>query len=252
MKSKEHTISQGTKSTDNYEWFKFFTSNRPISKKHLVNLRKQFQKYGNITEISPITVNSNGFIFDGQHRRILCEEFGFPVHYNEAKLDKGATPDMNSNQKPWSPINFVEWFAAYKPEYELLRRFIADNKTSFSIAADVLYPNQSNTAVARRLKEGTLEVKEYLTEGQKRMDIIHDIAEILGQELTDAYTRSIMRCLYNDNFSVQRFIDKCKIVMKSPVKIANPRFTNGLDAMHNIESIYNYKTTSENTVLLFR
>jgi 2-iminoacetate synthase ThiH len=62
-----------TKSSKNYEWFKFYSNNRPISRIHLNNLRKQFEKYGNITEISPITVNPNGFIMDGQHRRIYVK-----------------------------------------------------------------------------------------------------------------------------------------------------------------------------------
>lgn len=241
-----------SKATKNYDWFKFLANNRPISKKHLNDLRKQFQQYGNITEISPITVNKHGFILDGQHRRILCEEFGYEINYDEVDVKKEITPAMNTNQKPWKSADYVRFFAAYKPEYEMLRKFISNNDINFPVAAAVLFPQQSSSTIHDKLTEGNLEVDPYLTEGQKRMDIINDIADIMGQELTERYARGIIRCLYMDNFDIQRFINKTKLVMQSTTQIARPRATTMLDVLHNIETIYNYHTGESSRALLFR
>lgn len=241
------------KSSNNYEWFKFLANNRKISKGQLNNLRKQFQIFGNITEISPITVNKNGFILDGQHRRILCEEFDYPVYYHEVDAAKEITPAMNTNQKPWTAMNYVEFFAAYKPEYELLNRFISQNDTNFYLANAVLFPEQSRRPLYNKLKDGTLEVKDQIVEGQKRMDVIAEIAELMQRPLTEVYARTILKCMYKENFDINRFITKLKMITNSKHgNIPNARATNALEVFKNIETIYNFGARAESTVVLFR
>jgi hypothetical protein len=149
------------KSSTDYQWFQFLANNRKISKKHLSNLRKQFALYGNITEVSPILVNSNGFIIDGQHRTVLCEEFGLPVFYKIADADKEITPAINSNSKPWQAMDYVNFFAAYKPEYKALKRFIDLNEISWSLASVLLYPSRA-TRMFPILKEGSIIVNEFV------------------------------------------------------------------------------------------
>lgn len=242
-----------TKQTNKYEWFKFLANNRKISKRHLNNLRKQFEEFGNITEISPITVNKNGFILDGQHRRILCEEFGYPVHYNEVDVKKEITPAMNTNSKPWTPYDYLEFFAAYKPEYEMLNRFIRDNDTNFYLANAVLFPDSNRKKLYDQMKRGDLEVKGNIPEGQKRMDIINEISEIMRRPLTEVYARTILKCIYKDNFDIDRFIAKLKTMMNSKHgHVPAPRATTTLDVFRNIETIYNFGARAESTVVLFR
>lgn len=241
-----------TKSSKNYEWFKFFPNNRPISKKHLNNLRKQFQEYGNITEVSPITVNVNGFVFDGQHRRILCEEFGLEVHYNEVDKKKELTPAMNSNQKPWTALNYVDFFAAYKPEYEILSRFISKNDTNFPIASAALFPERGNTQIYKNLKTGDLEVSHVVDEGQKRMNIIGEISDIMGAALTESYARGILRALYVEQFDINRYLAKLKNLVDAGSGLPAPRATTTLAVMKNIEGIYNWHTQEKNSVIIFR
>lgn len=242
-----------TKRSKNYEWFKFFSNNRPISQIHLNNLRKQFEVYGNITEISPCTVNVNGFIIDGQHRRILCEEFGYEIVYNEVDEKKELTAAINSNQRPWTNLDYINFFAAYKPEYEILRKFIKENAVTFPIAAAVLF-----STVNRRysydmgLKDGTLEVSSRMELAQKHMDIILAIGEKMGSFMTERYVRGIMKCLYNKDFELKRFMKKLDSVMNNSPLLPNPRLTAITDVMRNLENIYNYKTTEANVVVLFR
>lgn len=242
-----------TKSSKNYEWFKFYSNNRPISQIHLNNLRKQFKKYGNITEISPITVNPNGFIMDGQHRRILCEEFNYPVFYNENNQNKELTAEMNAYQRPWTNLDYINFFAPFKPEYELLKRFIKDNGVTYPIASTVLF-SQVNRKYAEDLglKDGTIQVSPFLKGAQKNMDIISQIGEKMHSYMTERYVRGIVKCLYNKDFDINRFMKKLDTVMNNSPTLPNPRLTAITDVMRNLETIYNYKSTESNTVVLFR
>ena len=240
-------------SSKNYEWFQFLSNNRKISKKHLSNLRKQFEEFGNITEVSPITVNVNGFILDGQHRRILCEELGYPVFYNEVDVKKEITPAMNTNQKPWVAMDYVEFFAAYKPEYEVLNRFIMKNETNFYLANAAIFPEVSRKPLYDKLKRGKLEVSDYITDGQKRMDVINEISEIMRRPITEVYARTVLKCMYKENFDIDRFITKLKVMMNSKHDLVpRPRATSTIDVFRNIETIYNFGAHAGSTVVLFR
>lgn len=241
-----------TKSTSNYGWFKQLSNNRKISKAHLNNLRKQFEEFGNITEISPITVNKHGFIIDGQHRKILCEEFGLPIYYNEVDVKKELTPAINANKKPWTSMDFVDFFYAYRPEYVLLSQFMTKNGIAYHIAMSVLFPGTGSATIHKKVVDGKLEVSGYLEEAQKRMDIVHEINELMGDNMTERYVRGLLRCLYMDKFDVERFISKLKALKENGSELPRPRTTTMLDTLRNIEAIYNYRTSSVNAVMLFR
>lgn len=239
-------------SSKNYEWFQRFTNNRPIENAILKNLREQFQKYGNITAISPIAVNKNGFIYDGQHRELLCEEFGYEVFYIEVDMPFNITSDMNRAMRPWGMMNYIEFFAKYKPEYELLRRFISDNRTNYSIASAVIFSGSNRKWLSdRKLKEGELEVKPFLKKAQEHMDIVSEIGEKMGATFTEKYVRGIARCLDSEDFDLERFMRKLKTVMRSSPNLPNPRLTSLEDVMRNLESIYNYMSGDKERVRLY-
>jgi hypothetical protein len=242
-----------TKSSKNWEWFKYLSNNRPISKKHLSNLRKQFDKYGNITEISPGVVNSNGFIIEGQHRRILCEEFDMPFFYNEIDADKEITAAINASRRPWSAWNYIEFYAAYKPEYELLRRFMVNNDITYPIANALLFTNLNRKYISdQALKDGTLEVKYFLPDAQKHADMVSEISEKMGSKMSERYVRGLVRCFYSDNFDYKRFMKKLDIVMGIKPDLPSPRVTALADVMRNIETIYNFRAQEGSYVMLFR
>lgn len=241
-----------TQKSVKYDWFQFLANNRPISKKHLNALRDQFDEYGNITEISPITVNKNGFIIDGQHRFLICKERNLPIYYNEVDIKKEVTPAMNSNQKKWTARDYINFFADFKPEYKLLRRFIDNNEANYYIASVALFPKMSGSRVYTYLQGGKLEISSVLEEAQKRMDVIHEINEIVGVDMTERYARGVLTCLYKENFDINRFVEKLKSVVNISPNLPTLRSTTTADVLRNIETIYNWRTREENTVLLFR
>lgn len=248
MSTKKPEIKQ----SKNYEWFHFFANNRPIENAILRSLREQFQKYGNITEVSPIIVNSNGFIYEGQHRRLLCEEFGYEINYIVADLPIEATPDMNNAMRRWSTMNYIEFFAKYKPEYEALRQFLQLNRVSYTVASAVIFSGGNRKWLSdRKLKEGQLEVKPYLKKAQQNMDIVSEIGEKMGAVLTEKYVRGIARCLDSEGFDLQRFFKKLDTVMRISPGLPNARLTSLEDVMRNLEGIYNYMSGEKERVRLY-
>lgn len=236
-----------------YEWFRFLTNNRPINNHHIRELEKEFDKYGNITEVSPITVNKAGFIIDGQHRKIICERRGLPIHYIIVDAPKEITVAMNWRNKPWLAMDYINFYAAYKPEYELLRQFMSHNRINYQIASAVLFTGLNRKFTSdRRLKEGTLEVKSILNNAQAKMDIVSEIGMKIGAELHERYVRGIMKCLENEDFDLERFNKKLDVVMKQSPSLPNPRLRAMEDVMRNLESIYNYMASDRTRVILFR
>lgn len=241
------------KSSKNYDWFKFLSNNRPISPRHIKELEAEFDKYGNITEVSPITVNANGFIYDGQHRIIICKKRDLPVHYVESDAPKELTPAMNSKQKAWNALNYIEFFAAYKPEYEALRRFMQINEITFPVASAVIFSGLNRKyASDRKLKDGTLEVRPFLEGAQKNMDIVSEIGEKMGSSMNERYVRGIVKCLENEEFDLERFNKKLNTVMKMAPALPNPRLRAIEDVMRNLEAIYNFMQGDNTRVMLFR
>jgi hypothetical protein len=246
-------VKHQQKHRKDYSWFKFLANNRKISQRHIKDLEKEFDAYGNITEISPITVNTHGFIIDGQHRYLICEKRGLEVYYIEVDAQKEITPAMNSKQKRWSAMDYIEFYAAYKPEYELLRRFILTNDVTFPVASAVLFSNLNRKFVSdRKLKDGTLEVSPFLKVAQKNIDIISEIGEKMGAVLTERYVRGLVRCLAMEDFDLQRFMKKLDIVMRVNPHVPNPRLAAIEDVMRNIESIYNFQAGERQRTILFR
>lgn len=240
------------KQSKNYEWFQFFTNNRDIEKSILKNLREQFQLYGNITEVSPITVNANGFIYDGQHRYLLCKEFGYEVNFIQTDKPMELTPNMNKAMRPWSTMNYINFFAKYKPEYELLRRFIGDNGVSYSVASAVIFSGMNRKWLSeRKLRDGTLEVKPYLKHAQENMDIVTEIADKMGGVLGERYVRGLVKCLDSEEFDLKRFMRKLDTVMRINPNIPNMRLRNMEDVMRNLEHIYNYMSGDKERARLY-
>lgn len=121
----------------------FRGTNRPIRKGEVVNevfktndysifvlskfnrnviFRKEMLEQAKEGIISPIVVNEEMIVIDGQNRLLHSEKAGVPVEYI---IKEGLTEDdivrMNTVQKPWSLQNYIEAFANQGlEEYEKL------------------------------------------------------------------------------------------------------------------------------------
>ena len=93
--------------TFEYDKFKLLSNNRVIKVKkslrdELINTR------GNV---SPIVVDKHGYIYDGQHRWLVCKEEGLALSYvveSKERLDKVSPKILNASMTNWKTNDFID------------------------------------------------------------------------------------------------------------------------------------------------
>ncbi|MGI1734931.1 hypothetical protein DIX90_10115 [Streptococcus iniae] len=111
LSQQQNIFNNGTEintvyKTTNYDMFNFSKFNRNVF------LTPEMLKQAELGFVSPIIVNENLTVIDGQHRLTACQQLGLPVEYI---IKKGLGEDdivrMNTVQKPWKLINYIEAYA---------------------------------------------------------------------------------------------------------------------------------------------
>jgi ParB-like nuclease family protein len=124
--------------TKNYGQFKFREDNREgVHKPHVERL-KQSINAKNMLEWTPILVNKDMEIIDGQHRLMAAKELGVDIYY---KINE----DMQANQmillnisKSWTIGDYMNYYCKndYK-EYQKLKEFMHRNNISLKVAMNI-------------------------------------------------------------------------------------------------------------------
>ena len=114
--SETDTIVSVIHETYDYDKFGFLDSNRPTNKPHVIRLKESMdEEY----LISPITVNENFWVIDGQHRFEAAKEKGLPVRYIVAEgYGSDQMKRFNVNSSNWGKKEYLHHYVAEKhPEY---------------------------------------------------------------------------------------------------------------------------------------
>lgn len=116
------TVNQ-VNQTNDYNLFKSLQGNRNVNKLHVQRLKESFK--GSYL-MSPIIVNQNYEIIDGQHRFNAAKDLGLPVNFiicNDYSLDEVKI--LNTNMKNWRKEDYLNAFCDLKyPEYLKFRNFM--------------------------------------------------------------------------------------------------------------------------------
>lgn len=134
-KASEHEHSISVFKTVDYSIFSKLSGNRELNKNHVRRLTKVIATNPEFTKKSPIIVNQNMSIIDGQHRvaafELVKEKEGtaYPIFFI---VQSGATlrdaRNLNVGSKPWGPIDYARVYALegdvnYKTYLEFASRF---------------------------------------------------------------------------------------------------------------------------------
>lgn len=96
--------------TKDYSSFRSIVSNREVNKSHVKKLAQSIRKK-NLLFIRPVIVNDRMEIIDGQHRVAACELLGEQVHYIKVNLTKEDIAVLNTAQKNWTMMDFINFYA---------------------------------------------------------------------------------------------------------------------------------------------
>jgi len=140
-------ISNMVYKTSDYDIFQLSKFNRNVF------IKKEMLKQAKEGFIAPIVVNENLVVIDGQHRLEASKMVEVPVQYIITKgLGKHDIVRMNTVQKPWGMINFIEAFANQgNPEYvklvDLLKDVYGNTTVVSQVACNVTSPAQARAII---------------------------------------------------------------------------------------------------------
>lgn len=147
--------------TFDYDQFKFMEANRTAAKFRVNKIIQSIEQVGYIVP-SPILVNKDMEIIDGQGRFCACKEMGLPIYYTIA--DNAGINEciaMNMGQANWTTRDYINSYAArgYKA-YLLLQNLI---ETYPSCTIDEIYGIVTNRVITngygtKSVKQGDLQL----------------------------------------------------------------------------------------------
>lgn len=122
-----HPIQEVLKTYD-YGLFEIMNTNRDINWKKVNDIANNFDD--KISKATPIIVNDQYQIIDGQHRYYVCEQLEKPIYFMKFNgLDVTHSIEMNKRKSDWTASDFIQSFATRGfSEYQYLLKFIETKK----------------------------------------------------------------------------------------------------------------------------
>jgi len=200
---------------------------------------------------SPIIVNQEAYVIDGQHRLLAAKEADLYVYYIVVDgYNLNDVHTLNLNQKNWSRNDFLDGYANMGIEsYVKLKKFMEDN-TQYSINAAIGLCSQLSTGSAYRQRvkpNGELSSTTQIFEegtwlggdfdlAQEWADKFSLLSSYYDKYNSMSFTMCMITMMKNSNFDFNEFLHKVRIQPTALVDCANQRQYTSL-----IEDIYNYK-----------
>lgn len=242
--------------TDDYSIFKLSKFNRNVI------FRKEMLEQAIEGFISPIVVNEEMIVIDGQNRLLHAKEAGVPIEYIiKGGLNENDIVRMNTVQRPWSLENYIEAFANQGLEqYELLIDLINRKLSSVSNIIQIGNNSTANTrSLNNKVKEGKYEFLNY----QKTVEFLQYYKTFREETKTRKLSR-VETALYAmfrvKKIDMQRVISKVvQLGIDEELKVKSPNHTEALKMLldaynerYNPKSInyVNYHITSNGQIII--
>jgi hypothetical protein len=245
-------MKSDTQETMDYGMFKTLPGNRPPNEGHVLRLMASFQrKYLK----SPILVNNEGFVIDGQHRLEAAKRLGLPVWYrNDNNYTLEDAQILNSNNKVWNKRDYLGSFCelGWKP-YLQLKEFM-EVYPQFGIAtAIIILTDQADDRKdlvdiketgkcyrkAKPFEEGKLTIKD-LGLAYENAGKLTEYGQFFLEYNSRSFVRIMVSLFHNPKFKHDLFLKKLQLQPMALRKCATHAQYRIL-----IEDIYNYKSHSK-------
>jgi len=229
MSQQKFTIHE----TKNYSMLKHYDFNRQIDQKNLEKITKSIQKDG---QKQPISITSDGYIYDGQHRFMALRSLGLPVWYcvnNQATARDLLT--VNQVRKGHTTRDLV-WYNGRTGNLDCARLIELQEEWGDTFSEGVIYTAYNNNAghsYHKLIRENTYVVDEVF--GTELLNSLLLIKKEFPKASTNTFARALKMIMQkNKNFKVDELISKMgfvKIIAYGKEK----------DLRQEIVDVYNYK-----------
>ena len=219
--------------TSDYEVFQRMPGNRQVSENHILRLMEAMRIHDLFT---PILVNQEFQVVDGQHRLEARRRLGLPVPYYWTEgLGLPEVQKLNSTQKGWTNDDYVRAYIELGNQnyvqYQWFRR-----KYSLPHVPSIWLLSGSDTkSMSSTFKEGNFVVKDL--EGAKaKAAMLGELAPIFSHWKDAPFIKAVLFCLHRTGFDFKTFVHRAT---QNPTMLKPCTTIDGY--MLLIEDCYNYR-----------
>jgi len=195
------------RTTYEYSKFKRMPGNRPIKPHHVEEVKKKIMEKDLRT---PIVINSQWQVIDGQHSLEAREQLGLDVPYRfGSKLDLHDVQTLNSTSLPWTNDDYAHSYIEQgNTHYKTYRAF--RNKYGLQHeAAMMLLSGRDMTAMRKVFRSGQFRVAN-LADAEHKAGMFAELQEFIGQHRPDVFLKAFLIALNRVGFTFERFLERAK------------------------------------------
>lgn len=222
--------------TKNYDLFSFLVENRQLNSAHVAQLVKSMQEE---VLLSPIIVNEDYNIIDGQHRFEARRNLNLPIPYFVCPgYGLGEVQRLNSVNRVWKNVDFVESFASLGYESYSRIKQLNDAYPAIPLVTIMLVvgerTNQS-TNFLYYFRRGEFVLNDFAAAKQKLTEL-NQINKYWSFANTKTFSNAYIQCRATQGFKYTKFIDKVKKFGSLGYRCNNTKLY--MDMIHDV---YNYQ-----------
>jgi len=222
--------------TKNYDLFSFLVENRQLNSAHVAQLVKSMQEE---VLLSPIIVNEDYNIIDGQHRFEARRNLNLPIPYFVCPgYGLSEVQRLNSVNKTWKNIDFVESFSSLGYESYSKIKQLNDAYPAIPLVVIIFViagkPKQDKNFLYY-FRSGEFVFNDFSAAKQKLTEL-NQINGYWSFANTKTFANAYIKCRATQGFNYSKFIDKVKKFGWLGYRCNNTELY-----MNIIHDVYNYQ-----------
>jgi hypothetical protein len=227
--------------TTNYAQFKHRKDNRLIREDNVKSKMVSIKLMG---QRQPITVDTQMFVTDGQHRLEALKRLNLPVTYivDDRKMSTNEVAELQRATKPWKADDYAHSFAAEGNEDYKLYQTFRQSFPEFSHSCVLVMlssTNSRNSSVEKNFENGAFKVKSYY-KARQCAEMLRKIGEYYDGYNRRGFVMAILTLMDLKEFNFQRLLRK---VPKRRKELMD--FSKTEDYIDALQDVYNWKETKK-------
>ena len=219
--------------TKDYSKFKVVDGNRNLN---IMHLNRLMQSMAEDYLISPIIINEEHQVIDGQHRLECAKQLGLPVYYIVCKgYGLGEIQRFNANSKNWTADDFMNGYIKLgKKEYEYYKAFKDRYGFAHGEVLTMLVGGRDIDTV-KQFQAGKLKIKKY-NEACEMAEKIKKCEPYYEGWKRRSFIGALLQVMKNPQFDIEEFVEKLKYQRSKMYDCGRVE-----QYVEVIEEIYNFK-----------
>lgn len=221
--------------TSDYGLFHFIPGNRPVNVHHVRNIVKRMKKKVLFT---PLAVDKDLGVIDGQHRFCARESLGLPIpYYIVEDYTLAEVQELNAMQKKWSAEDYMNSnIELGHKDYEIFKWFREKYGFGHPESVQMLTGEFRNRDIIRSFNIGLFRIKN-LSAAQKMAEDIIRIEAFYKNIRRRPFVRAMVFLFAKQNFELDVLLKKLALQPTVLKDCANTE-----QYINLLEEIYNYKS----------